>query len=407
VAAPSKTQVVATGEGTALALPRRLAAELKPGTALGVASFGVEGALFLKEAEAAESFFCGSLSSLSIPDVFGQILSMTRSGRLIVVDETARRTVSFSAGQIFFATSSEPSERLGNILVRSGMLTQKQVDEALGAVRNGVKLGQVLNRKKLISTSQLYAAMTSMVREIVLTCFEQEAGTFLFLEGELPEEDQLKLPERTRDLVLAGMKRAEQTARLKRRFPMTLQVRATQTSNIPAELSEVLAEGGKSLLTLRNAFSGTGHEFLLWVEEAFANQSLVEESKSEIEPSRKLSVGPATALDVYAALIQTVTQALRDAQVDLSALQSFFADPLPGMEQAFKGVTLKTNGSIDLGRVWKNCDAEKNPLGKVKAYEAMDGFVSYALFSAKNQIPAELAEKLGRDFRKLHQGHDE
>jgi hypothetical protein len=38
------------------------------------------------------------------------------------------------------------------------------------------------------------------------------------------------------------------------------------------------------------------------------------------------------------------------------------------------------------------------------AYEALDAFASYALFSAKNALPQELAELLEDEFRRVSEG---
>ena len=48
------------------------------------------------------------------------------------------------------------------------------------------------------------------MREIVLGAFVETTGEFAFLEGPVDDATAVKLPERTRDLLLAGMKRLEQ-----------------------------------------------------------------------------------------------------------------------------------------------------------------------------------------------------
>ena len=57
-------------------------------------------------------------------------------------------------------------------------------------------------------------------KEIVLaSCLEQE-GEFAFIEGPFDESSQVKLDERTRDLLLQGMKRIEEVEQLTARFPI-------------------------------------------------------------------------------------------------------------------------------------------------------------------------------------------
>jgi len=399
-----KTSVIASGEGATVELPKRLAAALKPGTPLRLAGFGNEGFAAVRETAVQDGFFCGTLDAFSIADVFGQVVSLARTGRLILVHDALRRTVSFRDGQVIFATSTDPRERLGRSLVRSGALTQEQLDEILPQVKPGVKLGQALMSAMLLTPAELYSAMTGLVREIVLASLEHPEGIFLFVDGHPLAEDELKLPERTRELLLAGIKRAEETSRLRRKFPPTLRLRLG-TAPLKGGEPEVLEKlrSGADVATLRGVFQGTEHELLTWLDPAVAAKAVVPEKAASPVPTTPASA--VSALDVYAQLIRAVSQALKTAGSNLSALRSFFEDPLPGMEQACRGVTLSEDGTLDLATLWKNCDADKKPLGKLKAYEAIDSFVSYALFSAKNQIPPELAEELARKFRELHAEH--
>jgi len=85
----------------------------------------------------------------------------------------------------------------------------------------------------------------------------------------------------------------------------------------------------------------------------------------------------------------------------LSHLQAFFRDPLPGMEEAFAGVQLSEDGQLDLDRVIKNMGEPATAVRRAKAYEALDAFMSYALFSAKNVMPANRAEAFRRDCRRI------
>src|SRR4051812_23186061 len=119
-----KAQVIAAGEGAAGELPKRLAAALKPGTSLRLASYGNEGFVAVRDTAVPEGFFTGTLEAFSVADVLSQVLSLTRTGRLILVHDTLRRTISFRDGQVIYASSSDPRERLGKSLLRAGTVTQ-------------------------------------------------------------------------------------------------------------------------------------------------------------------------------------------------------------------------------------------------------------------------------------------
>src|SRR5262249_60079958 len=101
-------------------------------------------------------------------------------------------------------------------------------------------------------------------------------------------------------------------------------------------------------------------------------------------PAAASAVELRSTVELYAALIRTICQALKSAGHGLRDLQSFFSDPLPGMEEPFAGVTLSDDGYLDFDQVMTNMGGPTSALRRAEAYQALDGFVAYALFSAKH-----------------------
>ncbi len=399
-----KATVTAAGEGLQVELPR--AAGLRAGelTAVG---HGTDALLLLKDGLSQAGYLAGSLQSMAIAEIFSHVISGIRTGRLVVSVKGARKTVSFKDAQIVFASSTEPHERFGRKLVRMGVIRQDQLDAALLAVKPGAKLGQVLRKNGWVKASALYAAMTELVREIVLNLFELTDGHFIFLEGQSPGEDAVKLSGKVRDLVLEGVKRAEATHLWRARLPSHLRLLVTGEAETPEEhILFPLIGDGAPVGSLQDRFAGSDFAFLGCISGALAKGALaVETGKPAPEPqARPAPAGARSPLERYGALIHTICQALLDAGQTLADLESFLSDPLPGMEQAFAGVTLGADGRMDLPRVMQNATRADARLGRVKAYEALEAFVSYALFSAKNALPPELAESLNREFRGLQDG---
>ena len=300
--------------------------DLPAGTRFSLTSFGPDAAWLEREDARHTGYFAGSLATFGVAEVFGVLSSGIRSGRLVVQDGAARRTVSVREGQVVFASSTEDEERLGASVVRLGLLPQADVDAAIAEVRPGARLGLVLTKSGRLTAAALYGAMTFLVREIVLALFELEAGEFLFFEGEPAPEDTVKLPERTRELVLEGMRRSEARVTAKRR---------------------------------------------------------------QLEAPTPGDAVQASALELYQAIIAEVAQALVKAGKHLSSLRAYLQEPGPKLKEAFGGVTLSDEGVIDVLRLLANVPDETVALGRARAYEALDSFLSYALFSAQNAVPKE------------------
>jgi hypothetical protein len=241
------------------------------------------------------------------------------------------------------------------------------------------------------------------VREIVLNLFSESEGNLLFLENAPPPEDALKLPDATKELVLQGIQRGEEVVRLRGRFPPELRV--AQGKDDPPEHGRTLwtkAGQGAELRTLRAAFEGSEHGWLSLVDELLASGVLSVRPRTEPElEAAPTAVSAPPVLERYEALVETICEALRAGGQDFDDLRSFLAEPIPGMEKAFGGVTLDEDGRLDVARLMENVG------GPDEGAEALEAFASYALFSARNVLPPEVAEALSADFRRIQEGRDD
>jgi hypothetical protein len=346
------------------------------------------------------SFFSGSLNALSLGNVFAQLLANVDTGKLTLASGSSRRTVSLREGQIVFATSSERHERLGSALVRLGLISREQLDKALLQVSSKARLGQVLTRMGVVSDANLYNALTFLVREIVVNLFEWTKGSFLFVEGGL-SPDSLKLPERTQSLVLEGMKRGDEVARLRQRLPFDLKVKlGPDHSSTGDELATHVAKG-ITLAELRPRFEGSEHSFLHWVDEQVRSGDWVTVEPQELPAIHGLAASSVVSHELFAQLLAEIYGALREAGEDPDWIQSFLDHPPKGLETAFAGVTISDAGLLDLPRLLSNLGGDDDPRARLRLYEALDSLVAYALFSAHNRLPAVDAEELTAQFRRM------
>jgi hypothetical protein len=367
--------------------------------------------ILLREPPDLIGFFAGNLGSLFMEDVFSYVLSGIRSGQLIVQHHQLRRTVTFRDGQVVFATSTERYERLGAVLVQLGLLSSEQLTLAIAQVTPTRRIGQVLTTEGMVSEANLYNAMTYLVREVVLNLFEMMEGSFLFLEAQAPLSDVVKLPERTRDLVIQGIKRGEATTRMRRHFPEDVRVGVGPEGFPPGE--EALANKarpGVTLKELRAAFEGSIHAFLTWVEERVRGGSLVIEPvvpPTPVRPKPTLEMVGSELLgpeERYNLLLALVYRAVEEMGRDVGMFQSFLQSPPQGLEEAYAGVRLGPDGRVDVDQIRRNVAGGGEALSRALTLEALDAFVSYALFSAQNVLPQDLADQLSMTYRALQEG---
>lgn len=397
--APTKAELRLAGERVQVEFPASAAPGLRASLPWQVTAAFPE-ALVLGQGA---PFLAGRLECVSVGELMGLLLSGVRSGKLHLARGESRRTISFRDGQVVFAVSTDRHERLGRVLIREGKVAEADLARALEQVKPGLRIGQVLTREGLLSAAELYAVMGRLVQDIVVNAFELTEGAFLFVEGPTVRDDALKLPVRTRELLLEGLQHGEEALRLRRELPPELEVApgsAAARDEAERALLEAVGSGGP-LAALRSRDEGE-LAFLRRASAMLAAGVLVpREAGSESLPT---SEEPKGAVERYAELVRTICQALLNAQHPLEPLRGFFADPSAGLEEAFEGVTLSEAGELDVARVIANVAGPDEALSRAMAYEALDAFASYALFSAKNALPPELAELLEDEFRRVSEG---
>jgi hypothetical protein len=399
VAEAPKAELRIAGERVQVEFPASAAPGLKPALPWQVTAAFPE-ALVLGQGA---PFLAGRLECISVGELMGLLLSGVRSGKLHLAHADSRRTLSFRDGQVVFAVSTSRHERLGRALIREGKVAEADLARALEQVKPGLRIGQVLTREGLLSAAELYAVMGRLVQTIVVNAFELTEGAFLFVEGPTLKDDALKLPVRTRELLLEGLQHGEETVRLRRELPEDLQVSpgpVAPRDEGERALIERLGSGGL-LWGVRPGDEGE-LTFLRWAAELLEAGVLI--PRVEGSAAAPLPEEPKGAVERYAELVRTICQALLGAQHPLEPLRGFFADPSAGLEEAFEGVTLSEEGDLDVKRVIANVAGPDEALSRAMAYEALEAFASYALFSAKNALPAELAELLEDEFRRVSEG---
>ncbi|MFP2931383.1 DUF4388 domain-containing protein [Pyxidicoccus sp. 3LG] len=271
------------------------------------------------------------------------------------------------------------------------------------------RIGQVLTSEGLLSEANLYSAMTYVVREVVLSLFELVEGSFLFVEGPAPMADVVKLPERTRDLVLTGIKRTEEVSRLRRRFPEDMRVSPGPGGLLPGDepLFARLARAPRWASCAPSTRAGTTASTRGWTRPCAATAWRCG------PPRRPAPPGPVvegmawellSAEERYNLLLSLVHRALRDAGKDVDLLRGFLDAPPAGLEDAYAGVTPGADGRVDVARLRANLSQGDEAVGRALTLEALDAIVSYALFSARNVLPPDVAERLSNTYRTLQGG---
>ena len=163
----------------------------------------------------------GSLKEASLPDVL-QLLAMgKKSGCLSVTHRNNFGSIYFDKGRICYASIVNRRDRLGDILVKSGVLTQEKLDDAIAAQgkSRGKRLGELLVERQSITREDLHAQIRIQIEEAVYFLFTWAEGTFNFESDIRPEEQDFLVSINPESLLLEGARRVDEWSLIEKKVP--------------------------------------------------------------------------------------------------------------------------------------------------------------------------------------------
>jgi len=167
----------------------------------------------------------GPLQELGIHDVF-QLLDLSRkTGTLAVVSELRDNegTVLFENGKIVSANIRSNPHRLGDLLVRSGRLTEADMARAQAEQHQrggGRRLGEILVALELVTHKEIERQVRLQIEAVVFELMSWREGHFRFEEGlsDLHWRDAtVAFP--TESLLMEGARRIDEWSRIADRVP--------------------------------------------------------------------------------------------------------------------------------------------------------------------------------------------
>jgi hypothetical protein len=145
-----------------------------------------------------------------------QGLSAERWTGLLRLERSGERlAITVEDGSLVFASSSNPDHRLGPLLLRRGVVTLRQMEDAGRALSPGKRFGTVLVEKGFLDSKELVRGVVDQTRDIILQAFQWTWGTYETQEGAAPAE-AITLAISTPELILEGVSRIEAWSRVEK-----------------------------------------------------------------------------------------------------------------------------------------------------------------------------------------------
>lgn len=135
----------------------------------------------------------GTLKDFSLADIFQLIGIQKKTGVLTLKSRKEVVTVSFVEGSVVSSDSLHRrlEDRIGTVLVKSGRITEGQLQEALRIQKNTLKrMGNILVENKFIDPDGLREALQIQISQMIYRLFRWRDGEYDFTQEERVDYDK-------------------------------------------------------------------------------------------------------------------------------------------------------------------------------------------------------------------------
>lgn len=147
---------------------------------------------------------------LPLAELLRAIHAAGASGYLHFAYREHEKAVYVQRGEVVFATSNQRVDRLGECLLRAGVLRLEELREAERAFAPPARFGKALVERGLLTPRELWNGVQYQVEEIVRSLFAYPAGVLRFWEGDFHPDNVVRLSLETGRLVAEGGQRREE-----------------------------------------------------------------------------------------------------------------------------------------------------------------------------------------------------
>ncbi len=141
----------------------------------------------------------GTLKDFGLSDIFQLIAHQRKTGVLSLEDRGKSVAVTFEDGKIVSAepgsSATEEKEKIGAIMVKSGLLDSAQLESALEEQARTMKLlGVVLQDKRYLTSEQFQTVFTFQIKETLFKIFQWTSGNYRFEASNVSYDQKYIVP---------------------------------------------------------------------------------------------------------------------------------------------------------------------------------------------------------------------
>ncbi len=161
----------------------------------------------------------GKIEPLVLVDVLAYLGRNQETGSLNVSRDGVHKSIIVSDGHIIFARSNQTEDRLGDMLLARGLISQEQYEAGSRLIEEkGIRHGRALIEVGAITPKTLWEAIQGQIQNIAWSVIPWEIGDFEFIKQGIRKKETITLQLSILDVVLDVIRNLDNTDLFKNRF---------------------------------------------------------------------------------------------------------------------------------------------------------------------------------------------
>ncbi|MBI4698494.1 MAG: DUF4388 domain-containing protein [Nitrospirae bacterium] len=189
----------------------------------------------------------GFLQEFGLADILQLIYFQKKTGILHIEGRQDKIRLSFINGNIVELESRKRSEKnmLGKILIKKGLLSQKNLDAALEIQKaENLKLGNIFVKNGWVSIEDLSEVIGDQITEAIVQVFGWKEGRYEFSPQELSVDKELPISLDTQHLLMGGVRIVDELSVIESKLDLEIiykKVREPLANELSGVEREILA----------------------------------------------------------------------------------------------------------------------------------------------------------------------
>jgi hypothetical protein len=125
----------------------------------------------------------GNIKEHDLAEILMQLQEQKATGSLVLENNGAVKSIHLKEGNIVYASSNLPGDRLGEILLQQGKISPEQFHHSVQLLKEtGKQQGAILVEAGYITAKELFEGLKWQVKEIIYSLFIWEEGQYHFVQ---------------------------------------------------------------------------------------------------------------------------------------------------------------------------------------------------------------------------------